>query len=78
LVVRATPRFRQALHEAQQAGVKRADVDPDTALDLVFAPLHHRQLVSDEPVETARVDTVVDPCPITLAPEPSPPTAPGS
>jgi AcrR family transcriptional regulator len=59
---------RQALRDAQQAGVVRADIDPDTALDLVFAPLHYRLLVSGEPVDAAYVDTVVDLCLIALAP----------
>ena len=51
---------REALRQAQQAGVIRTDVDPDTALDLVFARLHYRLLVSGEPVDAAFVDTVVD------------------
>nr|WP_189180353.1 TetR/AcrR family transcriptional regulator [Microbispora rosea] len=53
---------REALREAQRAGVIRADVDPDTALDLVFAPLHYRLLVSGQPLDTAYADAVVDLC----------------
>ncbi|MBX6384505.1 MAG: TetR/AcrR family transcriptional regulator [Microbispora sp.] len=53
---------REALREAQRAGVVRADVDPDTALDLVFAPLHYRLLVSGQPLDAAYADTVVDLC----------------
>ncbi|MEV1198734.1 TetR/AcrR family transcriptional regulator [Microbispora rosea] len=53
---------RQALREAQRAGAVRADVDPDTALDLVFAPLHYRLLVSGQPLDAAYADTVVDLC----------------
>ncbi|WP_169949643.1 TetR/AcrR family transcriptional regulator [Microbispora sp. H11081] len=53
---------RQALREAQRAGAVRADVDPDTALDLVFAPLHYRLLVSGQPLDAAYADAVVDLC----------------
>jgi hypothetical protein len=59
---------RQALRQARQAGVIRADVDPDTALDLVFTPLHYRLLVSGEPVDAAYVHAVVDLCPTALTP----------
>jgi AcrR family transcriptional regulator len=59
---------RQALRAAQEAGDIRADIDPDTALDLVFAPLHYRLLVSGEPVDAGYVDTVVDLCLTALAP----------
>ncbi|MDA4891924.1 TetR/AcrR family transcriptional regulator [Streptomyces sp. MS2A] len=51
---------RETLREAQAAGEIRTDVDPDTALDLVFAPLHYRLLVSGGPVDGAYVDSVVD------------------
>ncbi|GAB3148210.1 TetR/AcrR family transcriptional regulator [Microbispora hainanensis] len=53
---------REALREAQRAGLVRADVDPDTALDLVFAPLHYRLLVSGQPLDAAYADAVVDLC----------------
>lgn len=53
---------REALREAQRAGAVRADVDPDTALDLVFAPLHYRLLVSGQPLDAAYADAVVDLC----------------
>lgn len=53
---------RQALREAQRGGAIRADVDPDTALDLVFAPLHYRLLVSGQPLDAAYADSVVDLC----------------
>lgn len=59
---------RKALLDAQRTGDVRADVDPDTALDLVFAPLHYRLLVSGEPVDAAYVDTVVDLCLAALTP----------
>ncbi|KUM99501.1 hypothetical protein AQI95_38975 [Streptomyces yokosukanensis] len=51
---------RQALRAAQEAGVVRADVAADTALDLVFAPLHYRLLVSGQPVDAEYVNAVVD------------------
>lgn len=53
---------REALREAQRAGLVRPDVDPDTALDLVFAPLHYRLLVSGQPLDAAYADAVVDLC----------------
>jgi AcrR family transcriptional regulator len=59
---------REALRQAQRDGTVRADVDADTALDLVFAPLHYRLLVSGDPVDAAYVDTVVDLCLTALAP----------
>jgi AcrR family transcriptional regulator len=67
---------RQALVEAQREGSVRADVEPDTALDLVFAPLHYRLLVSGEPVDAAYLDAVVDLALTTLAPAGSPIAAP--
>lgn len=52
--------IREALREAQEAGVIRDDVAADTALDLVFAPLHYRLLVSAYEVDAEYVDAVVN------------------
>lgn len=51
---------REALRAAREAGEIRSDVDPEVALDLVFAPLHYRLLVSREPIDNRFADTVVD------------------
>ncbi|WP_275466545.1 TetR/AcrR family transcriptional regulator [Streptomyces noursei] len=59
---------RQALHEAQKAGVIRTDVAADAALDLVFAPLHYRLLVSGQPVDAEYVNAIVDLALAALAP----------
>jgi AcrR family transcriptional regulator len=62
-----TPRresLRQALYEAQQANQIRADVDPDTVLDLLFGPLHYRLLIGYAPIDSRYADTVTD---LTLA-----------
>ncbi|MGW7754543.1 TetR/AcrR family transcriptional regulator [Streptomyces violaceusniger] len=63
---------RQALQEAQKAGVVRIDIAPDTALDLVFAPMHYRLLVSGGPVDAEYVDAIVDLALAALAPGATP------
>jgi hypothetical protein len=37
----------------------RPDIDADIALDLLFAPLHYRLLISQEPIDAPAVDTFV-------------------
>jgi hypothetical protein len=59
---------REALCAARDAGQARSDVDPDMALDGVFAPLHYRLLVSQDPIGNRFAGTVVDLCLTALRP----------
>ncbi len=45
---------------AAAAGQARADLDPDTAADLVLGPLFHRRLLTGRPVDAAEATRIVD------------------
>lgn len=50
--------LREALREAQHAGLVRPEIDVDTILDLLFGALHYRLLTGSGPVDRRFADTV--------------------
>ena len=49
---------RRLLRQAMSDGEIRADIDPDTALDLLYGPLYLRLLLKHAPLDEAFVDMV--------------------
>lgn len=49
---------RRLLRQAMELGEIRKDIDPDTALDLLYGPLYLRLLIRHAPLNTRFVNTV--------------------
>lgn len=51
---------RAILERGMAAGVFRKELDLETALDLVYAPLYFRLLIGHQPIDAAFVDRLLD------------------
>lgn len=51
---------RSILNRGMASGVFRNDLDPETALDIVYAPLYFRLLIGHAPIDAAFVDRLID------------------
>jgi AcrR family transcriptional regulator len=59
-IVRRRKAAEAIIVAAQQRGELRADIDPELAMDLIYAPIYHRLLLGHAPLSEHYAEQVVD------------------